>query len=46
MAGVGSMVAKWLEYMETNREALDKMEMMYRDKDDGDDVEENIPEKC
>ena len=46
MAGVGSMVAKWLEYMETNREALDKMEIMYRDKEDGDDAEENVPEKC
>ena len=46
MAGVESMVARRLEYMETNREALDKMEMMYRDKDDGDDVEENVSETC
>ena len=46
MAGVESMVARWLEYMQTNREALDKMEIMYRDKDDGDDVEENVSETC
>ena len=46
MTGVGSMVARWLEYIETNREALDKMEMMYRDREDNDSDKENVPETC
>eukprot|EP00091_Calanus_sinicus_P011366 TRINITY_DN25770_c0_g1_i1.p1 TRINITY_DN25770_c0_g1~~TRINITY_DN25770_c0_g1_i1.p1 ORF type:complete len:123 (-),score=25.16 TRINITY_DN25770_c0_g1_i1:2-370(-) len=46
MTMVGSMVARWLEYIKTNRETLDKIEMMYRETDDGDDVEEHVAEKC
>ena len=47
---IGALVAKWLEYIESNNEALDKMEMIYRDKLDSEvelnNVEDCLPETC
>ena len=50
MTGIGSMVTRWLEYMEIDREALDKMEVMYREKEELSEVvsddEETMIERC
>ena len=50
MTRIGSMVARWLEYMETEKEALDKMEVMYKEKEEVSNTviatQENVTESC
>ena len=46
MSLFGCMVTKWLDYVETNGESLDKMEMMYTDKEEISDNDVNVPETC